>query len=152
MLAKSAIVAWLYAMIVFLAGCVLGTLRETAAVPVLGQVVAIWIELPVMTLICYQAAARLLVRGTDSRAVGLLAVPILLLFEFALGRAVRGTTSVEACLLQQEGGVLALTLAGFAILAAMPTVAARRIGRPGHRAATARAWARSPRGATRQRR
>ncbi len=152
MLAKSAIVAWLYAVIVFLAGCLLGTIRETAAVPVLGRVVAIWIELPVMALICYQVAARVLVRGTDARAVGLLAVPVLLLFEFALARAVRGTTSVEAWLVQQEGGVLALTLASLAILAAMPAVAARRIGRTSHRPIAAPGWARSPGGAALRRR
>lgn len=123
--------AAVYALVVFIAGCVLGTLREFVVVPWVGRALALWIELPVMVVICYEVADRLLVRRTSAIFIGALALPILVGLETALAQVLNGDRSGTHWLLNQEIGALTVTLAGLAIFAAMPVFVGRmRFGEP----------------------
>ncbi|RLU04024.1 MAG: hypothetical protein D9N11_01115 [Ketobacter sp.] len=83
-------VALLYFLAVFAAGFVLGTIRVLLLVDVLGERLAELVEMPVMAVVCALAAKYLIKRNikeltaTGAVLVGLMALAILLLFEFTV--------------------------------------------------------------------
>jgi len=123
--------AVLYFLLVFAAGWVLGPLRELVLVPRFGRTVGLLAEAPLM-LIAMVFAARWSVRRLAAPAtlgargaVGLIALVLLLAVEAASVRWVRGVGVTDYI----AGHNLAdgvITLALFALFAAMPILAGRR--------------------------
>lgn len=123
--------AVLYFLLVFAAGWVLGPLRELVLMPRFGRTVGLLAEAPLM-LIAMVFAARWSLRRPEVPAtmgarvtVGLIALALLLAVEAASVRWVRGVGVAEYV----TGHDLtdgAITLALFALFAAMPILAERR--------------------------
>ena len=123
--------AALYFVIVFGAGFVLGPVRILWVVPRLGTRLAELLEMPIMATVMIVAARwvirRLRVPPTPLRrlGIGLLALAVLLIAEFALVVRLRGLT-IEGYLASRDpvaGTVYALMLAVFAC---MPLLVARK--------------------------
>ena len=83
-------VSLLYFLAVFAAGFVLGTIRVLLLVDALGERSAELVEMPVMAVVCALTAKYLIKRNikeltaTGAVLVGLMALAILLLFEFTV--------------------------------------------------------------------
>lgn len=123
--------ALVYCALVFGAGFVLGTVRVLWVVPRLGARWAELAEMPVMVGVSFLAGRgvvrRYVVPRTTARrlGVGLLALGLLLLLEFALVFGLRGLTVREyvATLDPISGTAYAVSLALFGL---MPLLVARR--------------------------
>jgi hypothetical protein len=136
-----------YFALVFGAGFVLGFIRVTWVAPPLGTRTAELLEAPIMLAVCVLAARRV-VRGFDDPppdlsagpgrgsarpgpagllAIGVLALAILLGFEFTLVLWLRGWTLAEYFESRDplSGTVYAMMLGAFAL---MPLLVARRLG------------------------
>jgi hypothetical protein len=91
----------LYFAIVFAAGFVLGSLRVIWLLPALGERYAELAEMPVMLLVIYFAARRVVSGSAASLEprefllIGALALALLLLFEFTLVLGLRGLTLTQ---------------------------------------------------------
>jgi hypothetical protein len=91
----------LYALIVFLIGFVLGTIRVLLIVPRVGETAAVVLETPLMLVaswfVCRWSVDRLdLPRRVDARCLmGVVAFAVLIAAEFALGRLVFGRSASE---------------------------------------------------------
>src|SRR5690606_8341000 len=119
--------------IIFAVGFALGVARELAVRPLVGEVGAILIELPVILTASFFAARwlvrhRRLTRTADRAAMGAGALGLLLIAEAALAGPVGGLGRREwaAGLVGVRGAV---TLAGYAVFAVMPVLAGTGRGR-----------------------
>lgn len=90
-----------YAATVFAVGFALGTLRVLLIAPRLGEVAAVWIELPIILTASLLLARRIIRRFAiaprlSPRAVmGAVAFAMLMVFEFALGSLLFGRSLSE---------------------------------------------------------
>jgi len=118
-----------YVAAVFAAGFVLGVLRTLVMVPLLGEMVAVLVELPVILAVAWLVCTRILRRWPLSpvAAVGMGAIAFLLLMgaEASLstllaGRSLADHLALYAHLPHQVG------LAGQLAFAVMPWIQARR--------------------------
>jgi hypothetical protein len=123
--------AALYFVLVFAAGWVLGPLRELVVVPRFGRTAGLLAELPLM-LIAMILAARWTLRrlavpaATAARAaVGLIALALLLAVEAGSLPLVRGV-GVADYIAGHDFAAGLITLASFALFAAMPMLVGRR--------------------------
>lgn len=116
-----------YFAIVFAAGFALGTLRVTQLAPLLGEIGAVAVELPVMIAVSWFASAWLcrswrVPRTSVARlAMGGLALALLLVAEFALGVLGFGR-SADAQLVAWASAPGLLGLAGQLVFGLLPFV------------------------------
>lgn len=87
--------AFLYVLVAFGAGFVLGPIREFALVPAIGRLWALLVELPLMLGFCWWMAPRIIRRcgvppGDARLRMGFAALSLLLMLEFLTGVALRG--------------------------------------------------------------
>lgn len=87
--------AILYMLAAFGAGFVLGPLREFLLAPMVGRLVALCVELPMMLGFCWWVAPRIIRRcavppGEARLRMGFAALALLLVLEFLVGVALRG--------------------------------------------------------------
>lgn len=125
----------IYFTIVFLVGFILGTLRVLFLVPALGDRYAELIEMPFMLTAIYYSARYIVDRYSaiktlsDFIYLGILALLMLLLFEFTIVLGVRGMT-IDQYISSRDpisGTVYVLSLFIFMI---MPFVIARTRSKP----------------------
>ena len=118
---------------VFAAGFVLGVLRTLVLVPLLGELAAVLMELPVMLTIAWLVSAHILRRWplspTEAAAMGAIAFLLLMLAETSLstlfaGRSLAEHLSLYTQLRYQVG------LAGQVAFATFPWIQARRLQVP----------------------
>jgi hypothetical protein len=115
----------LYFAIVFAAGFVLGALRVTVLMPLIGELPAVALELPIILFISWIVCRKLVVRfsvpamASPRVAMGALAFGLLMLAELGLSVLVfdRSGTAYLAHLLTAPG---LLGLAGQIVFASMP--------------------------------
>ena len=119
--------ATLYFAIVFAAGFALGTLRVLAVIPVIGELAAVALEVPVILAVSWFVCRRLAMRfsvppETGPRmAMGALAFGFLMLAEFALSIFLFGRSGAAYfALLQTPPGLLGL--AGQIAFALLPII------------------------------
>jgi hypothetical protein len=114
----------LYFALVFLAGFLLGTIRVLFIVPVIGVRSAELLEIPIMLAVLV-IAARFIVSKTDASttplahlAIGVLALCVLLLFEFTLVPWLQGMTIHEAIASKDpvSGSAYAISLVLFMLM------------------------------------
>ena len=126
-IASAAIAYWA---VVFALGFVLGTIRVTWIIPLVGLIPATLIELPIILVASWFAAGWLVRRFTIERpseglAVGALAFSILMAAECALAAALLGQSPAQWLIGLAEPRAL-LGLAGQAVFALMPWWRVRR--------------------------
>jgi len=120
-----------YCLGVFAAGCALGPLRERAIVPAVGETVAFAVELPLMLIVSVLVARWVCRRDAVPAAIaarvimGVVALVLLLLAEIAGSVWLRGLSS-GAALARYATLPGALSLAAFAVFAAIPALIAER--------------------------
>ncbi len=121
-------------MVTFIAGFVLGTVRQLVVAPVAGEAAAVALEAPFMLVVAFVAARWVVSRyrlppKLDVRAgVGLIALTLLLSTEVAAAGALRGWTVSEWIgHFGTPAGMLSLLL--FLLFAAMPTILLTRQSR-----------------------
>ncbi len=129
---RAAFAGLLYFAIVFAIGFVLGSIRVLLVAPVLGELGAVLLELPVILLACWLAAGRL-VRWLDppsasaALVMGAIAFSCLMIAEFTLAGL-----AFDRSITDQVGrwGTLegALGLGGQLLFALLPWMQSRRTG------------------------
>ncbi|MEI6159200.1 MAG: hypothetical protein WCP77_05135 [Roseococcus sp.] len=87
--------AILYVLAAFGVGFLLGPIREFGLVPMMGRLLALFVELPVMLGFCWWIAPRIIRRcgippGEARLRMGFAALSLLLALEFFTGVALRG--------------------------------------------------------------
>lgn len=87
--------ALFYVFAAFAAGFVLGPIREFALVPMMGRLLALFAELPLMLGFCWWIAPRIIRRcgvppGEARLRMGFAALSLLLVLEFFTGVGLRG--------------------------------------------------------------
>jgi hypothetical protein len=121
----------IYFALVFAAGFSLGVLRVLFVVPLVGARIAELAETPIMLLAVYLAARWVCRRlalpyvAVQRLAIGLIALSLLLLFEFTLVLRLRGMT-IEDYVADFDPVAGGVYWAAQALFAAMPLLVARR--------------------------
>jgi hypothetical protein len=122
-----------YVAAVFAAGFVLGVLRTLVLVPLLGELAAVLLELPMILIIAWGVCTRILRRWplSSTAAVGMGAIAFLLLMvaEAGLSTLLAGRSLAEHLALYAELPHQ-VGLAGQVAFALFPWVQARRATRP----------------------
>lgn len=115
-----------YFALVFGAGFVLGAIRVTLVVPRIGVRAAELAEVPVMLVVIFLAARLVARRAPGTRraellAVGVLALVILVVVEFALAYGLSGETPIEYIATRDpvSGSAYAVSLLIFAVMPAL---------------------------------
>jgi hypothetical protein len=114
-----------YFAVVFACGFLLGVLRTLLLEPRLGADAAELIELPVMTVLCWVVARRLVARRPLRRSArllaGIIALACLLSLEFTVVLALQGRTleAWAASRASPTGAAWALSMALFALFPAL---------------------------------
>jgi len=114
--------AFLYVLLAFALGFVLGPLRELVLAPALGRVGALLVELPLLLAACWWFAPWVMRRvppGVGRLRAGFAALALLFVLEFTLGLVVRGWDFAEwmRSFWTAHGAV---TLAGYWLFALIP--------------------------------
>ena len=124
----------LYAIIVFVIGFIVGTIRVLLVVPRLGETTAVIVEAPIMLaaswFVCRWCVGRLDVRRTVPACslMGLIAFQVLMSAEIALGAVVFSRSLVDQ-LAGYRSPTGAIGLGGQVIFAMFPVIQVRRFGK-----------------------
>ncbi len=120
-----------YFLMVYLAGCALGTVREFFVTPYLGLTAALWIEVPIMTVTSFFAARFVVERAPEVKAdgdrlfVGCAAFIMLLIAEEAMTRILRGI-SIFTLWADFEPLAAIANILGLVLFMLMPLFVARK--------------------------